>query len=219
MNVVSQSNVHLTASSIKKLENNVKRSLNSSVRSENTEFAAKQVENIMNTYVNQSNQQNDKVIKRNIIYKNFILQSNIIADATDKEIEELKGLLEDYAKMKDFKTVSLASNKNNIKSDRDIMKKTMKNLLKNVKHSIFDNLNLVEGTLKNVTDSQKKATNYKKTIIKTNQQILKRSEKKHLDTLETEITSLDDLNITLEEIKANLNNNLETLKSFAFKLK
>ena len=186
-----------------------------SVRSDNAELASKQVGNIVNNYVNQSNQQNDKVIKRNVVYQNFILQANIISEATDKEIEQLKSLLEEHAKMKDFKTVSPFANKSKNKNENDSMKKIMKI----VKISIIDNLRLVEKTLKNVTDSHKKAINLKQNILTNNRQILKSKEEKHMNRLETEVTSLENFKKTLEEIKSNFKNKLETLKSFAFKLK
>jgi len=110
--VVADSKKHLSPTSIDQMEKNVKKSLDNSIRAQNAEIAAKQVGSIVNNYVAQAaNKQNDRINKRNVIYKNFILQSNIIAESTDKEINELKSLLEDYAKMKDFKTVSPVANK------------------------------------------------------------------------------------------------------------
>lgn len=189
------------------------------MRSENAELAAKQIGNIVNTYVNQANNQEEKVVKRNVVYKNFILQSNTISEATDNEIEDLKGLLEEYAKMKDFKTVSPVENKRKNKGERGSMKIKMKNLLKNVKVSIKNNSKLVEKTLKNVDGSHKKAVDIKQDILKNNQQNLRTHEKKLLDTLETEVNSLENFKKTLEEIKLDFKNKLDTIKSFAFKLR
>jgi hypothetical protein len=211
---------HLTPSSITEMEKNVKKSLKNSMIAQNAEVAAKQIGDVVNTYVNNSsNNQNEKVLKRNVVYQNFLLQANIIAKTTDKEIEELKNLLEEYAKMKDFKTVSPVDNKKRNENDRTSMKIKMKALLKTVKFSVESNLRLVKHTLKNLESTHKKAVNYKQNILKRNQKTVSSQEKKHLDNLETEINALAELKKPLEEIKTNFENKVQTLKSFAFKLK
>jgi hypothetical protein len=218
--IVNNNKKHLTPNSIKKMEKNVKQSLKSSMVAQNAQIAAQQVGDIVNNYVNQaSSKQNDKVVKRNVVYKNFILQANTISEATEKEIAELKALLEDYAKMKDFKTVSPVADKKKNERERTGLKKKMKAILYKVKVSVYKNVKLVEYTLKNVLASHKKAITYKQTILKKNATTLNSKQKKHLDTLETEINSLTNFKKTLEEIKTKFVSKLQILKSFAFKLK
>ena len=181
-------------------------------------MAAQQVGSIVNNYVSQSgNKQNDKVNKRNVIYKNFILQANIVVDATDNEITELKALLEDYAKMKDFKTVSPVKTHN--VNERTEMRKKMMNILQKVKNSVKVNLGLVNETLKNIDKTQKNSVNFKQRILKNTKTALKTQQKKHLDTLETEINSLSNLKKPLDDIKSNFLLKLATIKSFSFKLR
>lgn len=200
------------------MQKNLKKSLKNSILADNAQMAAQQVGSIVNNYVSQSgNKQNDKVNKRNVIYKNFILQANIVVDATDNEITELKALLEDYAKMKDFKTVSPVKTHN--VNERTEMRKKMMNILQKVKNSVKVNLGLVNETLKNIDKTQKNSVNFKQRILKNTKTALKTQQKKHLDTLETEINSLSNLKKPLDDIKSNFLLKLATIKSFSFKLR
>lgn len=214
--IASHSQV-LSQSSLKKLQKNVKKSLKNSILADNAQMAAKQVGNIVNNYVNQSANQNDKIIKRNVVYKNFILQANIVIEATDKQIDELKAFFEDYVKLKEFRTVSPVSKMN--KNEKTEMKSRMKNLMHIVKNSVSVNLGLVTETLRNLDQAQKKSINFKQTILKKTQKALSTQQKKHMDSLETEINSLTDLKKPLEDIKTNFLTKLATIKSFSFRLR
>jgi len=99
------------------------------------------------------------------------------------------------------------------------MKQKMRNLLKNVKNSLNSNSQLVASTIKNLDQAIKKATTFKQRILKKAQKTLSAAQKRHLDTLETEINSLTAFKKPLEEIRANFLNKLQALRSFAFKLK
>jgi len=210
----------MTPGSVKTIEKNVKKSLKNSIAAQNANMAAQQVGSVVNNYANlAANKQNDKVIKRNVVYQNFILQANIIAKATDKEIIELKALLEEYGKMKDFKTVSPVKNSKKNDNERTTMKKKMKNVLLKVRQSVYKNLKLVELTLKEVDKAHKTAVTYKQNILKKNTKSISKTAKKQLDTLETEVTTLANFKTTLEGLKNNFNTKLQILKSFAFKLK
>jgi hypothetical protein len=79
--------------SVPKLATLVKRSLRESIRAKNAELAAKQIGSVVNDVVNQAaSKQNDRIVKRNVVYKNFVLQANIICVANDKFIFEIKVL-------------------------------------------------------------------------------------------------------------------------------
>jgi len=210
----------MTPGSVKKIEKNVKKSLKNSMAAQNAKIAAQQVGNVVNNYANlAANKQNDKVVKKNVVYQNFIQQANIIARATDKEIIELKSLLEEYGKMKDFKTVSPVKNSKKNDSERSAMKKKMKNVLLKVKQSVYKNLKLVELTLKEVDKAHKAGMTSKQTILKKNTKSISKNAKKQLDNLETEVTVLANFKTTLEGLRTNFNSKLQILKSFAFKLK
>jgi uncharacterized protein YoxC len=126
--------------------------------------------------------------------------------------------LEDYAKMKDFKTVSPVQNKQKNEHDRAKMKHRMKNLLIKVRDSLTHNLKLVNDTIKSLEKTIKQSTEQKQTILGKNETTLSAAQKKHLDQLETEITALNNFKKPLDDVKSNFTNKLEQLKSFEFKL-
>ena len=200
-----------------KMEKNLKKSLKDSILSDNARAAADQVGSIVNNYVLQAGKkENEKVIKRNVVYKNFILQANIVVESTDKEIYELKALLDEYGKMKDYKTVSPMPDNT---SKRTNLRDKMTSLLKKVKNSIEENLKLVHDTLRNLDHTEKKSTNFKQGILIQNTKTLNAQQKKHIDRLETEINSLAQFKKPLMDIQTNFLNKLATIKSFTFKLR
>lgn len=95
----------------------------------------------------------------------------------------------------------------------------MKNLLDKVRSSLIVNLKLVNNTIRSLGKTIEKALNTKQTILSKNLKTLSTAEKRHLDTLETEINSLNSFKKPLEDVRSNFINKDEILKSFAFKLK
>lgn len=121
--------------------------------------------------------------------------------------------------MRDFKTVSPVPNKKKNKSERDQARKRMSNLLNHVRQSIHKNQAMVIDTIRNLERTLKKATNERQTILKRNQKNLSNAEKRHLEKLETEITTMTNFIKPLGDVRDNFSGKLSLLKSFAFKLK
>jgi len=184
----------------------VKKSLKNSIIAQNAKLVAQQVGNVVNTYVNQaSNKQNDKVLKRDVVYQNFISQANVISEATDKEISELQNLFNEYLNTKDF--------------ERSAAKRKVISVLKNVKNELYKNLKLVSYTLRDVDRNHNKAAKYKQTILGKNQKTLGNKQKKHFDNLETEINALAKFKKALLDIENNFKLKSEQLRSLYSKIK
>jgi len=211
----------LSPSAVKEMEKNVKKSLRHSIAAQNAQQAAKEIGSVVTTAAvsthPSSSSQAHKVLKRDVVYNDFILQANTISEATDQEINELNALLTDYAKMKDFKTVSPVESKVNNQKERFELRKKAMAILDEVKNSIYKNYKLVVMTLNHVEKSIKKANDFKQRVLKNGKE-LTAAQKNELATLETEVRTLESFRTTLIQLREKFHSKKVTLKSFSFRI-
>jgi len=196
------------------IEESIDRSIDKSVRSGSAKRVSIKLSKVFGNDLNDASKSgtSSRYVQKLDIYKKFIDHTNHTKQKIEKLIEKLKDLMENYVKIKDYKTVSpeASAERNKIERTENIKKK-LNHLCSGILHHLEHKIAKLNNVLHTIANHHQRATKFKQDFLSGKIQ-LNPKQKKIVENLARDINLLVDFQHSLNEVLQHLNRSHDVVR-------